>query len=159
MLPVQCTRSTWPPGSTEPRTRSASRDDIAGVEIVDHLRKHDQVETARRPFGRHADILQRDVWKCQASHTGAVERFLRNVDRQEACAATGKTCRQHANGAADLEPSVIPRPRQRGERRVVFRLLVGAGFKFPGIAFAGVEVIEIARGDRTLPAAHPATLI
>jgi hypothetical protein len=41
--------------------------DIAGVEIVDHLRKHDQVETARRPFGPHADILQRDVWKCPAS--------------------------------------------------------------------------------------------
>jgi hypothetical protein len=83
--------------------------DIAGVEIIDHLRKHDQVEGARRPFGRHADILERDVWKCPASRTGGVERFLRNVDRHNACAAAGKTCRQHADGAADLESPAIPR--------------------------------------------------
>ena len=66
--------------------------------------------------------------------------------------AAGRTVRraagEDADRAADFEPARVSRPRQRGEGRVVFLLLVVARREAPRIGVPGIEIVEIGAPER-----------
>src|SRR5271169_6291621 len=82
---------------------------VLRLELIDHFRQYDEVESTVRPLLRNEHLLETNVRQVGASTSRLRQRRLRNVDRQNRIATPGESPREDANRTADFEPTRVAR--------------------------------------------------
>ena len=114
------------------------------IEIIEHLRQHDQVEMLLRHRVGYAHSGEADMRQGSATVCCPIQCGLRNVDAKHRVGATCQLFGKDADRAAELDRSSIALSRQGGDGVGVFAGLVIARLETPGIGVRRVERVEIA---------------
>ena len=108
------------------------------IEIIEHLRQHDQVEMLLRHRVGYAHSGEADMRQGSATVCCPIQCGLRNVDAKHRVGATCQLFGKDADRAAELDCGRIAGPGQGGDRVCILAGLVVASLEPPRVSLGGV---------------------